>query len=354
MSRFDYDRAGLASLLPDLAAFRIDQIHRAISTRFAEVGEIHEVPRTLRRRLGELEELAPALTVVTDVVADDGATRKWLCTLPDGARIETVLMHHERHSTVCISSQAGCAMGCTFCATGDAGFTRHLGAGEIVEQVALAGRAAHAEGRRLDHVVFMGMGEPLANYANVEQATIRIIDELGLAARHVTISSVGVVPGIRKLAGLGRQVNFALSLHAANDELRSALVPLNRRYPIAALVAACREYLEATRRRMSLEWALIDQVNDSLRDANELVPIARELRAHVNLIPLNPTEGGLARGLRGSPARRVRAFRDALSAAGVNVTVRRTRGREIAAACGQLAGSTALSCEPIGVSAGAG
>ncbi len=354
MSRYDYDRDGLAALLPDLPRFRLEQIRHAFLTRFAEPGEIHELPVALRQRLDDLEELAPAFRVARDLTADDGTTRKWLLGLPDGARIETVLMHHERHSTACISSQAGCAMACTFCATGDAGFTRHLSVGEIVEQVALAGRAALEFGRRLDHVVFMGMGEPLANFVNVEKATRHIVDEIGLAARHVTVSTVGVVPGIRRLARFDRQVNLAVSLHAANDALRDTLVPLNRRYPIDALVAVCHEYLEATRRRISLEWALIDGVNDAKKDATELAQIARDLRAHVNLIPLNPTEGGLSRGLRGSAPRRVRSFRDALLAAGVNVTVRRTRGREIAAACGQLAGAVEPVATGVGRSVRAG
>ncbi len=353
MSRYDYDGDGLAALLPDLPRYRIEQICHALLTRFATSEEIHEIPSAMRSRLADLDELAPTFHVARDLTADDGATRKWLLELRDGAAIETVLMHHERHSTVCVSSQAGCAMACTFCATGDAGFARHLSVGEIVEQVALAGRAALDAGRRLDHVVFMGMGEPLANFSNVEKATLRIVDEIGLGARRVTISTVGVVPGIKKLATLDRQVNLALSLHAANDALRDSLVPLNRRYPIAALIAACHEYLDATHRRISLEWALIDGVNDTLTDALELAPIARELRAHVNLIPLNPTEGGLSRGLRGSPASRVRAFRDSLLAAEVNVTVRRTRGREIAAACGQLAGSAESAAAAMVPSVGA-
>ncbi|MGA8296160.1 MAG: 23S rRNA (adenine(2503)-C(2))-methyltransferase RlmN [Acidimicrobiales bacterium] len=354
MSRYDYDREGLASLFSDLPRYRIEQIRRAFLTRFAEPAEVHEVPASLRRRLAESPELAASFEVARDVHTDDGATRKWLLRLNDGALIETVLMHHERHSTVCVSSQAGCAMACTFCATGDAGFTRHLSRGEIVEQVALAGRAARAGGRRLDHVVFMGMGEPLANFTNVESATLCIVDEIGLASRHVTISTVGVVPGIKRLTGFDRQVNLAVSLHAANDELRNTLVPLNRRYPIARLVEACKEYVEATHRRISLEWALIDGVNDSPTEARELVPIARELRAHVNLIPLNPTEGGLSRGLRGSPVARVRRFRDTLVAANVNVTLRRSRGREISAACGQLAGAATADNDPIGLRARAG
>jgi 23S rRNA (adenine2503-C2)-methyltransferase len=246
-------------------------------------------------------------------------------------------MHHEHHSTVCVSSQAGCAMACSFCATGEAGYRRHLTTGEILEQVVRAGRAARAGGRRLDHVVFMGMGEPFANFDRVWAATERIVGDLDLAARHVTISTVGVVPKIRLLATKALQVNLAVSLHAGNDTLRNELVPLNRRYPIATLVAALEDYAAATNRRISFEWALMNGVNDTVRDAAELTAIARHLHAHVNVIPLNPTLGGTARGLCGSPPARVRAFRDELRANGVNVTVRRTRGREINAACGQLA-----------------
>ncbi len=183
----------------------------------------------------------------------------------------------------------------------------------------------------------MGMGEPLANYARVWAATERIVDELGLAARHVTVSTVGVVPGILRLAGERLQVSLAVSLHAANDALRDELVPLNRRYPLDVLVEACRRYTDTTHRRISLEWALIDGVNDRPADAAELAAIARDLRAHVNLIPLNPTPGY---PVLGSPPARVRAFRDDLLRQKVNATVRRTRGREIDAACGQLAAAT--------------
>jgi 23S rRNA (adenine2503-C2)-methyltransferase len=233
-------------------------------------------------------------------------------------------------------------MACGFCATGDGGYFRHLTTGEILEQVVVAARAAGEAGRRLDHVVFMGMGEPFANYPRVWRAVERIVTDLGIGARRITISTVGVVPGILRLADEDLQVNLAVSLHAANDTLRDALVPLNRRYPIGELTAALATYRERTGRRISFEWAVIDGVNDRATDAEELAPIARALGAHVNLIPLNPTVGGSARGLRGSPPARVRAFRDELVDRGVNVTVRRTRGREIDAACGQLAGTTSL------------
>lgn len=228
-------------------------------------------------------------------------------------------------------------MNCSFCATGQAGFTRQLTPGEIVEQVVAAMREArsHPSGaRRVSNVVFMGMGEPLANYDRVWSAVTRLHDDIGISARHLTVSTVGVVPGIRRLAIEELPVNLAVSLHAANDRLRDRLVPLNKRYPLSVLVEACRSYLAAKGRRLSFEWALIDEVNDRPVDAYELADIAGPLGAHVNLIPLNPTPGY---AVLGSPAERVRRFRDLLVELGVNATVRRNRGTDIAAACGQLA-----------------
>lgn len=222
-------------------------------------------------------------------------------------------------------------MACGFCATGQAGFDRNLTVGEIVEQVVRA-RAAAAP-RRLSNVVFMGMGEPLANYERTWDAVRLLHGQLGLSARHLTVSTVGVVPGIRRMAGEDLPVNLAVSLHAANDTLRDQLVPLNRRYPLGVLHQACTEYLAAKNRRLSLEWALIDGVNDRPGDAAELADFARSLRAHVNLIPLNPTAGYATRG---SPPDRVAAFAERLAGLGANATVRRNRGTSIDAACGQL------------------
>jgi 23S rRNA (adenine2503-C2)-methyltransferase len=281
------------------------------------------------------ERFAPALAVLTDVQSNHGATRKWVFGLHDGATIETVLMTYEDRVTVCVSSQAGCAMGCTFCATGQAGFTRHLSVGEVLEQVMFAVRAAAP--RRLSNVVFMGMGEPLANY-NVTVNTLRRLHEYqGLSARHLTVSTVGVAPAIERLAREGLALTLAVSLHAANDETRNELVPLNRRYPLARLREACEYWTATTSRRLSFEWALIDGVNDTDQALEELARYAYALHAHVNLIPLNPTSGYL---VRGSNERRVHEFRDGLEAAGINVTVRNTRGRSIDAACGQLANVT--------------
>jgi 23S rRNA (adenine2503-C2)-methyltransferase len=252
-------------------------------------------------------------------------------------------MRYPDRVTACVSTQAGCAMACQFCATGQAGFQRHLTQGEIVEQVVMAVRANRP--RRLSHVVFMGMGEPLANYDHVWGAITRLHGDMGLSARHLTLSTVGIVPGIRRLAAESLPVNLALSLHAANDALRDELVPINRRYPIGLLSEACAAYVAASGRRLSIEWAMIAGVNDRESDAAELTAFARPLGAHVNLIPLNPTPGY---GVAGSPPERVRWFRDRLAALGTNATIRVTRGVEIDAACGQLAAAAGKPAERVG------
>ncbi|HXZ61708.1 MAG TPA: 23S rRNA (adenine(2503)-C(2))-methyltransferase RlmN [Acidimicrobiales bacterium] len=323
----------LASLLPGEPSFRARQVWDGLHARLQRPEEMTELPAPLRRTLGEA--LPPALREESRRTADRGQTTKWLWVLVDGARVETVLMRYPDRVTACVSTQAGCAMACQFCATGQAGFQRHLSEGEIVEQVVMAARAARP--RRLSNIVFMGMGEPLANYERVWSAVERLCGQLGLSARHVTISTVGIVPGIRRLATETLPVNLAVSLHAANDTLRDELVPINRRYPLAVLAEACAEYVAASGRRLSIEWALIDGVNDRDTDAAELAAFARPLRAHVNLIPLNPTPGY---PVVGTPPGQVRAFRDELGALGVNATVRTTRGVAIDAACGQLAAST--------------
>jgi 23S rRNA (adenine2503-C2)-methyltransferase len=327
---YDITPDSLAELLDDEPAYRVRQVWDGLHRRALRPGEMTDLPLALRDRLEAA--LAPGLTEVTRQSADEGETLKWLWSLADGSRVESVLMAYPDRVTVCVSTQAGCAMACTFCATGQAGFRRQLTTGEIVEQVIAATRAARP--RRLSRVVFMGMGEPLANYDRTWAAVERLHDDLGLSARHLTLSTVGVVPGIRRLTAEALPVNLAVSLHAANDELRDQLVLLNRRYPLAELRRACGVYVETTGRRLSIEWALIDGVNDRESDAAELAAFARPLGAHVNLIPLNPTPGY---PVRGTPKAGVRRFRDELAAADVNVTVRRTRGVEIDAACGQLA-----------------
>jgi 23S rRNA (adenine2503-C2)-methyltransferase len=328
-SRYDVTRDELAELLPGQPTYRVGQVWDGLHRRVVDPGEMTDLPAALR---AELETaLPPALEPARESCSGDEMTVKWLWRLHDGALVETVLMHYADRSTVCVSSQAGCAMGCGFCATGQAGFERHLSTGEIVEQVARA--VQQARPRRLSNVVFMGMGEPLANYDRVWPAVERMHDDMGLSARHITISTVGIVPGIRRLAAEDLPVNLAVSLHAANDELRDELVPINQRYPLADLMSACADYLAAKGRRLSFEWALIAGTNDRDRDAVELSQLARPLGAHVNLIPLNPTADY---DTPGSSASRVRDFRDLLKSLGVNATVRQNRGTEIDAACGQL------------------
>jgi 23S rRNA (adenine2503-C2)-methyltransferase len=327
-------REEFGELLADQPRYRLDQVWSGLYQQFAAPADISTMPKALRQRLDEA--LPTALTPVVRRVNDDGDTVKFLWQLRDGHRIETVLMLYPDRVTVCVSSQAGCAMGCGFCATGQAGFERHLTTGEIVEQVVMAAREAKAMQRRLANVVYMGMGEPMANEQAVWDSVERLHGAIGLSARHLTVSTVGIVPGIRRLAQRPLPVNLAVSLHAANDTLRDELVPINKRYPLDALMTACAEYLDAKGRRLSFEWALIDGVNDRDSDARELAAICRAFRlpAHVNIIPLNPTPGYPTIG---SPPKRVAAFRDLLVARGVNATVRRNRGTDIDAACGQLA-----------------
>jgi 23S rRNA (adenine2503-C2)-methyltransferase len=331
---YDLDRDAFGAVLDGEPRYRLDQLWSGLYDQLADPVDITNLPKKLRARLDA--ELPTALTKVTESVSDKGDTVKFLWELDGGSRVETVLMLYPDRATVCVSSQAGCAMGCGFCATGQAGFTRHLTVGEIVEQVVRASQKAAETNRRVSNVVFMGMGEPMANLDRVWSATERIHRDIGLSARHITISTVGIIPGIRAMRDLPLPVNLAVSLHAANDELRNELVPINKRYPIDDLLDACAEYLDVKNRRVSFEWAMIDGVNDRPSDAEELAELCRKLRpsAHVNLIPLNPTPGYPTRG---TPLKRVHEFRDRLEQLGANATVRQNRGTDIDAACGQLA-----------------
>ncbi|MEZ5218100.1 MAG: 23S rRNA (adenine(2503)-C(2))-methyltransferase RlmN [Ilumatobacteraceae bacterium] len=333
-TRYQPTFAELGELLAGEPSFRTKQVWEGLYTNLADPSAMTNLPKTLRSRLET--ELPQALDLVTERVSDRGDTVKFLWELDGGARIETVLMLYPDRATVCVSTQAGCAMACGFCATGQAGFTRHLTTGEIVEQVVRAAQRARSGERRVSNVVFMGMGEPLANEAAVWGSVERLQGDVGISARHLTVSTVGLVPGIRAFAERPLPVNLAVSLHAANDELRDELVPINKRYPIEVLMGALRDYLSRSRRRVSFEWALIDGVNDRRSDAAELARLCRSLplHAHVNLIPLNPTPGWPTTG---TPPDRVREFRDRLEELGVNATVRRNRGNDIDAACGQLA-----------------
>jgi 23S rRNA (adenine2503-C2)-methyltransferase len=333
-SRYGVTRDELRGLLADHPRYRADQVWDGLYRQLANLEDLTSLPRAVREELAD--SLPKALTLVTEQLGEGGTTRKALWRLADGVLVESVLMLYTDRATVCISTQAGCAMGCGFCATGQAGFSRHLSVGEIVEQVVEAAQEARATRRRLSNVVFMGMGEPLANLERVWASVERLHADVGLSARHLTISTVGIVPGIDRLAAAPLPVNLAVSLHAANDALRDELVPVNRRYPLEVLMAACARYLEAKRRRLSFEWALIAGVNDRVSDADELARLCHELplAPHVNLIPLNPTPGWPTQGT--SPSG-VQLFRELLVARGVNGTVRRNRGTEIDAACGQLA-----------------
>ena len=273
-------------------------------------------------------------------------TLKALHTLADGSLVESVLMRYparagrRERSTVCISSQVGCAVGCPFCATGELGFGRDLFTAEIVDQARWAGRTLALDGRRLTNVVFMGMGEPLLNLDRVLDAVAALVDprRFGLGARHVTVSTSGVVPGIRRLTALGPQFTLAVSLHAARNSLRDVLVPLNRRWPVEEVVAAAGDHARATGRRVSYEYTMIAGINDTPVEADALAALLRGALAHVNLIPMNPVAHT---PWTASPMATIEAFAARLGTAGIPVTIRRNRGQEIGAACGQLAAEQA-------------
>lgn len=365
-SLYDLSHEQLANQLTTWGepAFRAKQIWRWLYQRnVGSIDEMTDLSKSLRAKLSETYGLG-RLTPVANQVSSDGWTRKWLFRLPDGREIETVLMEYEgARRTACISSQAGCAMNCSFCATGQMGFLRNLTASEIVEQVLWVNRQLRIENEKLKtgtpnaqpstlnpqltNVVLMGMGEPFANYNPVMTAIARMTEAedvggIGLGARKVTVSTVGLVQGIRKFADEGGQVNLAVSLHAGTDELRNKLVPINERYPLEMLTEAIRDYINSTNRRVSFEWALIEGVNDTVEQAHALVDVVRQTydprrerrhMLHVNMIPLNPTAGyaGLA-----SQRDRIARFCAVLDAANVPNTVRVRRGIDIAAGCGQL------------------
>ena len=293
------------------------------------------LPKDLRARL-DAELCIGSMEPVAELRSSDGRTVKRLLRLPDGQLIESVLMEYDgSRRTACISTQAGCAMGCVFCATGQMGFARHLTAGEIIEQALIFARQLEAEGERLSNVVLMGMGEPLHNYDATLEAIARLNDETGLniGQRHITLSTVGLVPAIRRFADERLQVRLAISLHAATDAERSRLLPVNKRWPLADLIDAVRYYIDQTGRRVTFEWALIAGENDTVEQAVGLGKLLHGLMCHVNLIPLNPTEG--YSGRPSDPAR-AEAFQAALKSYGVSSTVRVRRGIDIQAGCGQL------------------
>ncbi|WP_226921077.1 23S rRNA (adenine(2503)-C(2))-methyltransferase RlmN [Georgenia subflava] len=338
-----------------LPAYRADQLSRHYFAHLTrDAADMTDLPAAARDQLAET--LVPELvTKVRDLSADRGTTVKSLWRLFDGAMVESVLMRYAERTTLCVSSQAGCGMACPFCATGQQGLTRNLSTAEIVEQVRLAARASRdgelAGGpTNLRNVVFMGMGEPLANYKAVIGAVRRMVDPapagLGLSARHITVSTVGLVPAIDKLTKEGIPVTLAVSLHAPDDELRDELIPINSRWKVGELLDAARRYFEATGRRVSIEYALIKDMNDHAWRAQLL---ADELNArgrgwvHVNPIPLNPTPGSI---WTASERDVENAFVDTLRAAGIPTTVRDTRGSDIDGACGQLAAEVLVPPAP--------
>ena len=340
----DLDADGRAEAVAALGlpAFRAKQLAAQYYGRLtADPRQMTDLPAGDREAVAEAL-FPPLLTVVREVECDAGETRKTLWRGHDGATFESVLMRYPDRNTVCISSQAGCGMACPFCATGQGGLTRNLSTAEILEQVRTAARTLRdRDGERLSNIVFMGMGEPLANYARVVAAVRRITaappEGFGVSARSVTVSTVGLAPAIRALADERLGVTLALSVQTPDDELRDTLVPVNNRWKVAEVLDAARYYAEVTGRRVSIEYALIRDVNDQGWRADQLGAKLRRVLgplAHVNLIPLNPTPGSK---WDASPKAVEREFVQRVRAKGVTCTVRDTRGREIAAACGQLA-----------------
>ena len=356
---YDLSLPSLASLLAEWGepSFRARQVWQGLYQHFYNSpGQFTNLPASLRAKLAENLHFE-ALTPISQLASRDGNTLKTLFRLHDGQTIEAVLMryasrnsHPAPRTTLCISTQVGCAMGCVFCATGQMGFKRHLSSGEIVAQVMHYARQLHdpstgSGGEKVTNVVVMGMGEPFHNYENTMAAIDRLNDPQGynFGARRFTISTVGLAPMIRRFASEKRQVNLAISLHAADDALRSSMLPVNKKYPIDEILAACRDYVAATGRRVTFEWALIRDVNDMPEQARMLATklhgrfgdAQHRLLCHVNIIPLNPTQG-----YPGQPTTRQRAekFKEILEQAGVACTIRLRRGIEIRAGCGQLVG----------------
>ena len=355
-SIYDLDLPRLQELLESWnePSYRALQIWQGLYRHFwTSVDQFSTLPHHLREKLNEtfatpgedgrltFLHLQPA----SRLESSDGETRKTSFLLPDGRPLEAVLMHYNQRRTLCISSQSGCAMGCVFCATGQMGFGRNLTSGEIVEQVLYYARQLASLQESVTNVVMMGMGEPFHNYENTLAAIDRLNHPQGmhLGERRFTISTVGLVPGIRRFTAEHRQVNLAISLHAADDELRSSLLPINRKYPLDELFAACQDYIHITHRRISFEWALIEKVNDTPEQAHKLAERLKGLRldgsmlCHVNAIPLNPTQRYIGRS---TTRMRAEAFRNELERHGIPCTIRLRRGIDIQAGCGQLAGSS--------------
>ncbi len=334
---YDLDFAQLTTFVQEQGQpkFRAQQIWEWLYKKYAlSLDEMTNLPKALRQTL-ETAVTINTGQVVANLKSNDRHTQKVLFQLPDGQYIETVLMTYEKRRTLCISTQAGCAMGCVFCATGQMGFVRHLTVGEIVAQVTCFARQLAEKGEHVTNVVMMGMGEPLHNYDNTLESIDRLTDGTGfnLGARKITISTVGMVPAIRRYADEQRQTPLAISLHSATNAERDDLIPVNRKWPIEEIIEACHYYIMKTGRRLTFEWALIAQENDTIEQAQALGKLLQGMLCHVNLIPLNPTEG-----FAGKPSskERVDKFQEVLSKYGVTSTVRVRRGIDIQAGCGQL------------------
>ena len=320
-------------------AYRLKQIRRAVAhSTAADWTRLTDLPLALRSKLADAFRWS-SVEVETEVASADGETRKALLRLHDGHHIETVLMpHHGQRNTVCISTQAGCPMACAFCATGEMGWVRDLTAGEIVDQVRLWQRELRVRDERVSHVVYMGMGEPLRNYGPVMASVRRLMDPalFGVSPRRITISTCGIVPKMDALAAEGLRVDLAVSLHAADDRTRSAIMPVNKKWGVDEVLDASARYVERTKRRLTFEYILLGGVNDSVAHAERLgraiAERGRTAMYHVNLIPVNPGPGGFERP---SPERMER-FAKVLESHGIAATVRISKGQDIAAGCGQL------------------
>ncbi len=342
---YDLDFPALTELLKSWKepAYRSKQIWQGLYQHFYHSSEqFTNLSKSLREKLKELDFVGITPSLVQD--SGDGQTRKTLFKLQDGHLIEAVLMRYDPDTysghgrrTLCISTQAGCAMGCVFCATGQMGFKRHLTSGEIVAQVMYYADMLQAESLTVTNIVLMGMGEPFHNYDNTMAAIDRLNDADGynFGARRFTISTVGLVPAIKRFADEKRQVNLAVSLHAADDAARVEMMPVNKRYNIEEILDACHYYVEQTSHRVTFEWALINGVNDTPEVAKKLAARLRGLMCHVNAIPLNPTDGYKGQA---TPRERAIQFKETLEQARIPCTIRMRRGVDIQAGCGQLAG----------------
>ncbi len=336
------DRAGLESFFESIGEkkFRATQVMKWIhQLGVTDFQEMNNLSKALRTQLAETS-CVQNLHVAKDQLSSDG-TRKWLLQLPDGNHIEAVFIPEDDRGTLCVSSQVGCALDCSFCSTGRQGFNRNLSSAEIISQVWIAAHLLEEEkkpGRKITNVVMMGMGEPLLNFDNTVTAVRIMMDDFayGLSKRRVTVSTAGVVPAMDRLGDI-IDMRLAVSLHATNDALRDELVPVNKKYPLKELMAACRRFIDKqnTRSRITFEYVMLDGINDQPEHARELIRLLKGIPTLMNLIPFNPFEGS---GYRTSSKKSVTRFREILQAAGMTTVVRKTRGEDIDAACGQLAG----------------